>query len=200
MGTNTITNINIEAFGTPGERLNHILDQIGFKQGRGRVTEFHSFLSETSPEAFSDLKYTTVRSWFGDHAPPMRKINAAIQSLQTEFKFNHNISQIKTWWKVGGFYPFSVEHDESTPSVSELQQSSKENEEKLIFIVMSLITEETGTHFHSLPGSELVKIKDKAIEFAKDFSDPFKTNCPERYIRMAIKEELSSILNKSKKC
>ena len=95
-----------EPYDSPGDRLSHILDQIGFKQGRGRVRDFQSYLTDSRPDFFSDLKYTTVRSWFQESAPPMLKIDAIISALKEKYSFHHNISQIKTWWKVGGFYPF----------------------------------------------------------------------------------------------
>jgi len=196
---NTNRNTELEAFELPGERLNHILDQIGFKQGRGRVAEFQNYLAEKSPGVFADLKYTTVRSWFQEHSPPMRKIDAAIQALQFEYKFRHDISQIKTWWKVGGFYPFVNESGEPAPSITDLQQEAKDNEEKLQFVIMSLVTEETGEHFKSLSSKDLVRLKDKVAQFAQDYSDPFKTDCPSDYLRMAIKAELSELLNKKKK-
>lgn len=195
---NTKRNTDTEAFESPGDRLNHILDQIGFKQGRGRVADFQIYLTETSPDLFSDLKYTTVRSWFQDHAPPMRKIDAIIQALQKEYPFHHDISQVKTWWKVGGFYPFISNTGEPTPTITDLQRDVKENEDKLQFVVMSLVTEETGEAFKSLSSHELVRLKDKAVKFAQEFADPFKTECPSDYLRMAIKDELSTILDSKK--
>lgn len=196
---NTKRNTNTEAFESPGERLNHLLDQIGFKQGRGRVADFQSYLTEKSPGLFSDLKYTTVRSWFQEHAPPMRKIDAVIQALQKEYPFHHDISQIKTWWKVGGFYPFVNDSGDPSPSITDLQRDAKDNEEKLQFVVMSLVTEETGELFKSLSSQDLVKLKDKVVKFAQEFADPFKTECPSEYLRMAIRDELSAILDSKKK-
>lgn len=196
---NTNRDTNTEAFELPGERLNHILDQIGFKQGRGRVADFQNFLTEQSPDQFPELKYTTVRSWFQEHAPPMRKIDAVMQALQQVYRFHHDISQIKTWWKVGGFYPFVGGSGEPTPSITELQQDAKDNEEKLQFVIMSLVTEETGDLFKSLSSQDLVIIKDRVVRFAQEFADPFKTECPSEYLRMAIRDELSVILDSKKK-
>ncbi|MCG8330640.1 MAG: hypothetical protein MI974_23285 [Chitinophagales bacterium] len=193
---NTKRNINTETFELPGERLNHLLDQIGFKQGRGRVTNFQNYLTEKSPNLFSDLKYTTVRSWFQEHAPPMRKIDAVIQALKKEYQFHHDISLIKTWWKMGGFYPFISDSGELSPSITDLQKEVKDKEEKLQFLVMSLVTEETGELFKSLSSQDLVKLKDKVVKFANEFADPFEIECPSEYLRMAIRDELSAILGR----
>jgi len=69
----------------------------------------------------------------------MRKIDAAIQALQLEYKFRNDISQIKTWWKVGGFYPFVNKSGDTTPSITDLQQEVKDNEEKLQFVISHLL-------------------------------------------------------------
>jgi hypothetical protein len=193
MNTNRKKEIN--TFDSPGDRLNHILDQIGFKQGRGRVTNFQNYLTSTSPDVFSDLKYTTVRSWFRDHAPPMQKIDGIVQSLQKEYVFRHDISLVKTWWKVGGFYPFISESGEPSPTIIDLQQDAIDNQEKVQFVVMHLVTEETGEAFNSLSSQDLIRLKNKAVKLAEEFADPFKTKCPTDYLRMAIRDELSAILN-----
>ncbi|WP_444928308.1 hypothetical protein ACJJI4_24085 (plasmid) [Microbulbifer sp. TRSA002] len=195
----TKRNTEHDAFGLAGNRLNHILDQIGFRQGRGRMAEFQSYLTDKAPNIFGDLKYTTVRSWFQEHSPPMRKIDAAIQALQYDYTFHHDVSHIKTWWKVGGFYPFVNEFGDPVPSINELQQEATDHNEKLQFVVMSLVTEETGELFRTLSSKELVMLKDKAVQFAQDFSDPFKTECPSEYLRIVIKAELSSLLKKQTK-
>lgn len=176
------------SFNTVGERLSHILDQIGFKHGRGRIQDFQAYLIDRKPESFSDLKYTTVRSWFHDSAPPMKKINIIIDALQEFYLFKNDISQIKSWWKLGGYYPFS--HDSKPTDVNE---SKSLGEQKLQFIVMSMVTEEAGHDFNSLSGEQLIQIKEKAIQLAKDFVDPFITECPVEYMRIAVRDEISQI-------
>lgn len=98
-----------DRFSITGARLNHILDNIGFKQGRGRVKELQIYLQEHAPEIFGELKYTTVRSWFQNHLPHMRKIDFIIETLQKNYEFNNDVEPIKSWWKVGGYYPFNRE-------------------------------------------------------------------------------------------
>lgn len=188
MATNR--DVNTEAFNTPGERLHYLLDQIGFKQGRGRVAEFQSFLMEQSPEGLEDLKYTTVRSWFYEHAPAMRKIDAIIEALQKKYTINQNISQIKTWWKLGGYFPFPDQSAEA----ENIQKELYEKEQKLQFQIMSLVTEETGDRFAKLSGRDLLRIKEKALTFATDYADPSKVVCPHDYIRLVIQNELDEIL------
>jgi hypothetical protein len=181
---------------SPGDRLSLILDRIGFKQGRGRVIDFQNYLKETSPENFKDLKYTTVRAWFQDHAPPMRKIDAIIDALLVEFPFHHDISHIKTWWKVGGPYPFSDETPAELASFQQLQQKIKSVKEKLPFTIMSIVRDETGKHFKSLSGSDLIHISDKATNLAEDFLNPFNIECPDEYLRLVVRHELTKILNR----
>lgn len=187
-----------EPYNSPGDRLSHILDQIGFKQGRGRVRDFQSYLTDSRPDFFSDLKYTTVRSWFQESAPPMLKIDAIISALQESYSFNHNIPQIKTWWKVGGYYPFIDAGGEASPTIHDLQKKNEANREKAQFIVMSLVTEVAGDSFSHLTGEELVQLKDSAVRMNDDFADPFKTDCPSEYLKIAIQNELESIISNKK--
>jgi hypothetical protein len=182
-------------FNTPGERLSHILDQIGFKQGRGRVIDFQNYLTSTSPKYFKDLKYTTVRAWFQDHAPPMRKIDAIIETLQVDYRFQHDVSHIKTWWKAGGFYPYFDKTSTSHPSVLDLMEKVAIAKEKLPFIIMSIVTEETGDLFNSLSGSELIQISDKAVSFADNFLNPLNIDCPDEYLRLIVRHELQKVMN-----
>jgi hypothetical protein len=193
MKTNNQKNINL--YKTPGERLSHILDQIGFKSGRGRVTDFQGYLVNTSPKHFKDLKYSTVRAWFRDHAPPMRKIDTIIEALQINFRFQHDVSHIKTWWKAGGFYPFFDTPPTSQPTIRELLDKINIIKEKLPFIIMSIINEETGDSFKSLSGSELIRISDKASNFADNFLDPLNIDCPDEYIRLIVKHELNRVMS-----
>jgi hypothetical protein len=183
------------AYNTPGDRLSHILDQIGFKQGRGRVIDFQNYLTRTSPKYFKDLKYTTVRAWFQDHAPPMRKIDNIFETLQIDYRFQHDVSHIKTWWKAGGFYPFFDKTSTNHPSILELLEKAAIAKEKLPFIIMSIVTDETGELFKSLSGSELIRISDKAACFAENFLDPLNLDCPDEYLRIIIRHELQRVMN-----
>lgn len=183
-----------ELYATAGERLSHILDLIGFKDGRGRVTTFQAYLIEHQPEAFADLKYTTVRSWFQEHAPPMRKMDSIFNAISKEHVLHHDISQIKIWWKAGGYYPFVDVFNDSKPSLISLQNIVKENQEKLQFIVMSLVTEETGELFNSLTSEDLISIKESALRLATDFADPLKTECPKEYLRIMINGRLQETM------
>jgi signal recognition particle subunit SEC65 len=179
----------------PGDRLSTILDQIGFKKGRGRVLDFQNYLRDASPKDFKDLKYTTVRAWFQCHAPPMRKIDAVIDALQIEFQFHHDISHIKTWWKVGGPCPFSNETTAVRTSIQQIQQKIELQKEKLMFIIISIVKEETGEHFNSLSGSDLTRIYDKVTSFVEDFLNPSVIECPDEYLRLVARHELERILN-----
>ena len=64
-------------------RLNIMLDHAGFRSGRGRVAEFHSYLVDTVPD-MADLPYGTARSWLSGHTPPVHKMETIVKSLQTK--------------------------------------------------------------------------------------------------------------------
>jgi hypothetical protein len=180
---------------TPGDRLSHILDKIGFKQGRGRVSDFQNYLTTTSPKYFKHLKYTTVRAWFQDHAPPMRKIDTIVETLQVNYKFLHDVSHIKTWWKAGGYYPFIDDTPDNHPSIVEIINKADAAKEKHPYMIMAIVTEEAGELFKSLTGGELIRISDKAACFADNYVDPLNIDCPEEYLRIIIKHELEKIAN-----
>jgi signal recognition particle subunit SEC65 len=172
-----------------------MLDIIGFKQGRGRVSDFQNYLTTTSPKYFKHLKYTTVRAWFQDHAPPMRKIDAIIETLQVNYKFQHDVAHIKTWWKAGGYYPFIENTSDSHPSIIEIIKKVDAVKEKHPFLIMSIVTEEAGELFKTLTGGELIRISDKAAYFADNYVDPLNIDCPEEYLRIIIKHELRKIMS-----
>lgn len=172
---------------SPGDRLNYLLDQIGFISGRGRVVAFQNYLIENAADMFEDLKYTTVRSWFQEHAPPMRKIDSIIEALQLNYPFDVDKTSLKTWWKLGGEPPFATNNPKDG--------LDKEFVEKLEFVVMSFIIEEAGESFSRLDTSELIHIKNSMVSFAKDYANPSKTKCPDDVMRCLIKSELSKIKN-----
>jgi hypothetical protein len=67
--------------------------------------------------------------------------------------------------------------------------------EKLPFIIMSIVTEETGDLFNSLSGSELIQISDKAVSFADNFLNPLNIDCPDEYLRLIVRHELQKVMN-----
>jgi DNA-binding NarL/FixJ family response regulator len=101
-----MTTTGTDDFVTPGDRLNRMLDIIGFKQGRGRVIELQKTLSENCPSIFGNLKYSTVRSWFQEHTPPMRKLERVVEVLRGQYTMIPDTTLVSIWWKVGGLYPF----------------------------------------------------------------------------------------------
>lgn len=181
-----------EAFNSPGERLNHILDKVGFKGGHGRVAEFHLYLKETKCEDFGDLKYSTVRSWFDDHSPVMRKVNMVMEAIYKNYPSNISITTLKTWWKVGGHYPFSNNVDDKK------REAESEEMAKMDFFISSIVTEECRGIFENISASDLNSLKKMATELAEAFADPFQINCPERFLRLVIKGELVNFVEDGK--
>jgi hypothetical protein len=180
---NTDIHTEDDEFCAPGGRLGHLLDRIGFKAGHGRINEFRAYLVAASPDVFSDLKYSTVRGWFQDSSPPMRKIDAIVAALQLQYKFPVGVpsSHIKTWWKVGGAYPFAKNHSRLV-----MEQSAGDIDDKLQFLIMALVAEESGDTFDSMSAESLVAIKDRVLQFAKGYADPFKLECPLEFLRMIV--------------
>ena len=86
-------------------RLNMMLDHAGFRSGRGRVAEFHSYLVDTIPD-MADLPYGTARSWLSGHTPPVPKMETIVKSLQTKISNCPQADSLVRWWKMGGANPF----------------------------------------------------------------------------------------------
>jgi hypothetical protein len=178
-------------FDTPGKRLVHLLDQIGFQKDRGIITDLHTYLLNTQPDDFSDLSYGTVRAWFAENSPPMKRMSLVIEALRKNYPFDYDIMHIKTWWKVGGFYPFM--ESSTDQALAELDNEARATFEKTKFVIMSLVTEECGESFEKLSADELKTISDAANQFVQDFTDPYQTTCPNRYIRAVIRDQLGKL-------
>lgn len=182
---------NTEQFQTPGSRLEHLLAQIGFEKNRGKITDLHNYLVQASPEHFGDLSYGAVRGWFSENAPPMRKIGLVLEALKKKYPINFDEKHLKTWWKVGGFYPFQSAI--SQEELNTLDSQAKVKREKAAYVVMSLIHEESGELFNDLSTDELDRISQITNAFVNDFTDPYQTNCPNSYIRAIIKDQLRNL-------
>lgn len=180
-----------KSFKSPGDRLEHLLSQIGFQTDRGIITDLHTYLTTSDPIHFSNLSYGTVRGWFADNAPPMKRIDLIIDALQKQYAFDFDLVHIKTWWKVGGFYPFI----ETVPKeeLAKLDSEARLKREKTAFVIMALVTEESGVAFDSLSADELKSISDVANQFVKDFTDPYQTSCPNHYLRAIIRDQLKKV-------
>ena len=166
-----------DQYASPGERLTHLLDNVMFESGRGRTRALYNLLIESSIEDFSDLKFGTVRSWFHNHAPTMRKVSTIVELLSATYVFEQDKEQIAVWWKVGGYYPFS-----SVSDSLDLQ--------KLDFVITSLITDEVSESLQEIDASKLLAIKSMALDMCKAFSDPAISDCPVEYIKTFIRGSL----------
>ena len=163
----------------PGSRLAHILDRIGFFQGRGRMKLLHEILISNKNFDFSELKNTTVRAWFHQNAPSMRHINAILDILSDDFEFNYDVEHIAVWWKIGGYYPYPKDYN---PIPSEERD----------FIITSLITEESNSINSKMEVSELLLVKEKMFQMYKDFANPNIKEYPKEHARMLIRGILHS--------
>lgn len=166
-------------FSIPGQRLTHLLDCVGFLQGRGRTKFLHELLIANTKYDFSQLKYSTVRSWFHQHAPTMRKVNAVIDILNEHYVFNEDAEQIAVWWKVGGYNPY-FSSVQNIPS------------EELDFMITALIAEEAKALNVAIKVSELLLVKEKVIKICQDFGNPNSKECPDQYKKLLIRGILYS--------
>lgn len=169
-----------------GERLSHLLDLIGFKVGRGRIPEFQTYLNNKQIPELSSLKYSTVRSWFSNHAPPMKKVNKIIDALNEDFDFYCDLQQIKVWWKLGGISPFPVTVNTNSTNFN----SSEDKRYKLNFLITSMVKDESGESFDTISSNSLIAVKEKAIKLALEFADQYKKEVPHDYLRIFIADEL----------
>lgn len=182
----TMEQEEVEDFEMPGHRLTHLLKKIGFEEQRGLITDLYNFLRETRPEEFGDLTYGAVRGWFNVNAPPMRKIDAILDALKTQYPIEVDEKYLKTWWKVGGHNPFlpSLQQDE----LEKLNQEVIDLREKMKFVTMAIVREEIGDMFEKVPPKDLEAILDVTNQFTKDFSDPYMTTPPNYYLRAIIRD------------
>jgi len=160
------TNVE-EPFALSSDRLKHTLDKLGFRDGRGRTKGFHAYLVEKRPDIFKDLKYTTVRSWFqGQNSPLMEKIDVIIDALLENYSSDRNAMSLKTWWKVGGVYPFAEE--------------SKEMDLMINGIVTEMMVKE---NFRDIDLDKFESVKEKINQLAADWYDP-NADIPRRLIQL----------------
>lgn len=158
-----------EKFEIAGERLNYILDQIEFKKGRGRVVAFFDFLV-AADVGLEELNYTTCRSWFADHAPPMKKIDLVFQALTKSYKFQVDVATLKAWWKLGG----STNPYEQESKSEVITQKTRRTE------MSRLVSEIAGDQMASIPLEDLVAVIDVLVEFDHHVSTSKKLD--ERYL------------------
>jgi hypothetical protein len=121
----------------------------------------------------------------------MRKIGHVLDALKKKYPINFDEKHLKTWWKVGGFYPFQSAI--SQEELNTLDSQAKVKREKAAYVVMSLIHEESGESFNDLSTDELDRISQITNAFVNDFTDPYQTNCPNSYIRAIIRDQLRNL-------
>jgi hypothetical protein len=164
-------------YSSPGERLTHLLDNIMFESGRGRTRALYNLLIESSIEDFSDLKFGTVRSWFHNHAPTMRKVTTIVELLSATYVFEQDKEQVAVWWKVGGYYPY----DTVEPSLN------KNHIEELVSSIIQKSAQDSGL---MVSESAYQRIRDLVLEMCREFADPSISECPNKYIEMLIRDQL----------
>lgn len=169
MGSTDKTTAAPQSFDTTGKRLAHILDKAGFRRGRGRMQELHELLMARRPDLFADVSFNTIRSWFRDHAPHVHKIEAIVQILHDQYRFEHDLDLITSWWKLGGFYPFTESPAAAPAKTGEASDATFEHyvsEDPLfisqIIILIEQMREELGVE---LSTSQSAVIAGRVIAF-----------------------------------
>tara|TARA_R110001592_G_scaffold316364_1_gene592779 strand:- start:18950 stop:19495 length:546 start_codon:yes stop_codon:yes gene_type:complete len=166
----------------PGERLVKILDEIGFPEGYGRMIKLQEVLILKNKAAFSSLSYSAVKSWFSDRAPTMSRIDDVFDALAEDYPFPNDQRLIKSWWKVGGFYPFKDELDENG-----IKDISTKLEIKLSVIISNLM----GESFADVSTEDLKTIKNKALGILEKFADPVEKEPDDDTLAVIVRGILS---------
>jgi len=151
-----------EVWERSGDRLSKILDVIGFPEGHGRMIKFLDYLSHHNPSAFEGLSYSTVKGWFSDRAPGMNRIDEVFEALKEEYSFPGDERLIKSWWKLGGFFPFTEERSSTTLSV------------KLQIQLGNIIAAALGNSFNTASPEAIEAIQKEVLRVVSDYSDPEK--------------------------
>lgn len=181
----------VQSFDSPGSRLSHLLDRIGFKEQRGKMQGFYQYLRDKDPENFGDLSYSTVRGWFSLYSPSIKKIAFIVDALKQNYRIPCDEKHLKTWWKLGGIYPFYLPEADSGEELATLELESKETQNKLLYQIMRLISEEDGSLQHSLTQEEILSVLGATTDFARDFADPKQTSAPQHYLRAIIRDQIA---------
>ncbi|MFK5893940.1 MAG: hypothetical protein QM504_12030 [Pseudomonadota bacterium] len=188
------------SYKTKGQRLSHILDVAGFKHGHGRMSEFQVYLASKRSEVFHNLKYTTVKAWFSDSSPPMDKISLIIDTLSKDYKFDNdlNFEQVKSWWKVGGYYPFTKEKNTNQKRVSnneiDLMQAIKRVDSVYVgqvhLLIYQIASELDINLTHDIERNVLGSVFTKVVTYCQE--NTLEIDSPE------LKELIKSILHLAK--
>lgn len=175
-------------FKNPGDRLNQILDDIGFPDGHGRIKRFMSYIhkEDVGDGILKDIPYSTIRSWFSKQTPTMKKMGLIFDTLEMEYIFKHDTERLKMWWKLGGEYPFQDDINKNISSNSQLDILQKRREKKLTLDVMSLVTSGDLPGFDSVESDDVMKVVEKVVQFGRNFSNPAKIECPKEYMKLML--------------
>lgn len=187
----TMQQDEFEGFDSPGSRLSHLLDRIGFKEQRGKMQDFYRYLQDRDPKNFGDLSYSTVRGWFSIYSPSIKKIAFIVDALKQTYPIPCDEKHLKTWWKLGGIYPFYLSEGEGAPNQEDHELDVEETRNKLRYQIMRLISEEDGSLSQNLTQEEILSVLGATADFARDFADPEQTSPPHQYLRAIIKDQIN---------
>lgn len=181
----------VQSFDSPGSRLSHLLDRIGFKEQRGKMQDFYQYLRHEDPENFGDLSYSTVRGWFSLYSPSIKKIAFILDALKLNYRIPCDEKHLKTWWKLGGIYPFYLPEEEGDEEQGNQKFEDEETQSKLRYQIMRLISEEDGSFPNSLTQAEILSVLGATTGFVRDFADPKQTSAPQHYLRAIIRDQIA---------
>lgn len=173
---------NEKSWAKPGDRFIQILDSIGFPKGYGRMVRLQETLLKYSPETFASLSYSTVKTWFSDRAPSMSRIDDVFEALSNEYTFPNDTRPLKSWWKVGGVFPFDNEGHASPRAISA----------KLEITLSVLISREMGEEFNEASVEEIQGIKNEFLRILANFADPSQVEPDEKTLAIILRGILKS--------
>ncbi|EIF42836.1 hypothetical protein DOK_11666 [gamma proteobacterium BDW918] len=158
---------------------------MGFPEGHGRMIKLLEYLSQNNPAAFEGLSYSTVKGWFNDRAPGMTKIDDVFEALSHEYSIAGDQRLIKSWWKLGGFYPFTEDRVESGLSA------------KLQIQLGNIIAEALGSELHSASPDTIEGIQSEVVRIVTAFTDPDTTEPDLKTLSTIVQGVLATLRNDS---
>lgn len=178
-----------QGYDLPGKRLDHILDQAEFHPGRGRQKALFTYLQENDPDTFGDLSYSTVRMWFSSASTPqMKRLSLVMDTLASRYYIPGDQDHVRTWWKIGGYYPF----DDLGQTVDDKKKQHQLADEKWEYMVKAMISADLGGDISGISVKDMDKVSKKLMSFIKAFRDPAVTEAPKNILKILIKHEIGN--------
>ncbi|WP_146047918.1 hypothetical protein [Zhongshania marina] len=112
----------------------------------------------------------------------MSRIDDVFDALSKEYTFPDDTRPLKSWWKVGGVFPFESGEHANSRAISA----------KLEVTLSVLISQEMGEAFKDASVEEIQKIKNEFLRILATFADPTQSEPDEKTLTVIVKGILNS--------